>query len=131
MPELLKDRVRMVGFLHPKEGVSYEDFSDYWLNSHGETVMSLKVVQKNILKYEQFHFDPVVNDQLAAQGVHKLPYYGMGIFEAESYAKLMEIFTDVEYLERVVANEEKFFDRTLTEVTAGSYAVFIDKKEVS
>lgn len=61
-------------------------------------------------------------------GVHKLPYWGMAIFEAESYEKLMEVFTDKEYMEVCRPDEEKFFTPLLTELAVGDFAVFIDKK---
>lgn len=51
----------------------------------------------------------------------------MGIFEAESFEKMMEIFTDPEYLERIVPDELRFFNKELMEVSAGQLATIIDK----
>ena len=45
--------VRMVGLMYPKDGLSFEEFDDYYLKFHGKLFASLPIVQKNLLKYEQ------------------------------------------------------------------------------
>ena len=36
----------------------------------------------------------------------------MAIFEAVSWDKLTEVFTDQEYIDKVIPDEEKFLDRS-------------------
>lgn len=72
----------------------------------------------------QYHFNPAVNQALQAQGSQALPYAGMAIFEAESYEKIMEVFTHPDYV-RVVVPDEKFFDRTKSAMIAGGFATII------
>ncbi|THH28519.1 hypothetical protein EUX98_g5670 [Antrodiella citrinella] len=127
MPELSTNRIRVIGLIHPKEGISHEEFSTYWLNTHSQVFLSLPVVQRNILKYEQYHFNQTVNAQLAALGTHLPSAHGLAILEAESLDKLMEIFADPEFAEKVAPDEERFLDRTLTEAAATNYVTFVDK----
>ncbi|TCD63179.1 hypothetical protein EIP91_005876 [Steccherinum ochraceum] len=124
MPELSKDRVRLVAFLHPKPDASFDEFSSYWVTTHGPLFMSLAIVKQNLLRYEQFHFTPAANAQNPR---HTLPYWGCAIFEAASFELIHAVFADPEYARVVRPDEEKFFDVELTEVTAGHVAVFLDK----
>ena len=56
----------------------------------------------------QLHFNPAANAPLVQKGMHKLPYWGMVIFEADSYEKLLEVGADEEY-QRVCLPEENAF----------------------
>lgn len=78
----------------------------------------------------QFHFNGTVNAELRPKGdsASLTPYFGMAIFEAESYEKLLEVFQDPEYLGRVRDDEDKFFDRNLSELVAGGLVTVIDKQ---
>ena len=53
------DRVRLCTYISPKEGMSVEEFQDYWLNHHGKLFSSLAVVKRNVLKYEQVSTPPL------------------------------------------------------------------------
>ena len=63
---------------------------------------------------------------LAAQGGPRAPYYGIAIFEAESFEKIVEVFTSEEYLRVVVPDEHKFFDHENAQILAGPFATIID-----
>ncbi|EKM54102.1 uncharacterized protein PHACADRAFT_96414 [Phanerochaete carnosa HHB-10118-sp] len=119
---LRQDRVRAVALMYPKEGVSFEEFDKYWLEEHSKVFTSIAIVKKNLTKYEQFHFNPTVNQALQTQGSPALPHAGMAIFEAESYEKLMKVFKDSEYVRVVMPDEEKFFDRSKSTVLTGPFA---------
>ena len=54
-----------------------------------------------------------------------MPHVGIAVFEAESYEKIIEVFTSPDYARVVVPDEEKFFDRTKTSTVAGGFATFI------
>jgi hypothetical protein len=45
-------RIRMIGFVYAKEGMSEEDFHARWYQ-HGELIRSMPAFQKNVLLYEQ------------------------------------------------------------------------------
>lgn len=55
---LRTDRVHLAALMHPKEGISFEEFDSYWLGAHSKLFMSLEIVQKNLLKYEQVRLLP-------------------------------------------------------------------------
>ena len=47
------DRVRLSVLFFPAQGITPEQFSQYWLHEHGKRFMSLDIVKKNLTKYEQ------------------------------------------------------------------------------
>lgn len=50
------DRVRLLVFLKKREGITKEEFSQYWSGHHAKLFLSLDIVKKNLLKYEQVSF---------------------------------------------------------------------------
>ena len=50
---LTPNRVRLAVLATPKEGLTTEEFHDYWLNHHASLFSSIGVVKRNLLKYEQ------------------------------------------------------------------------------
>ena len=52
-PLVRQDRVRMVALIFRKQGMSPEDFYKYWRDEHSDTVASIGIVKKNLLKYQQ------------------------------------------------------------------------------
>ena len=47
------DRVRLVIMLYRKQGMSAEEFRDYWQKQHSKIFAGLAIVKKNLLKYQQ------------------------------------------------------------------------------
>jgi len=125
--EVLKNRSRALVFLHPKEGVSFEDFDRYWLNPHGDLFKNLPYVKKNYVKYEQYHYNMEVNHKLAEMGLFKSPYYGVAVFEAETDEQILDILQDPDYQKIIQPDEAKFFDNKKIEIIMGKVAVLIDK----
>lgn len=52
------NRVRLSALFFPAPGITYEQFSEYWLHEHGKLFMSLDIVKKNLTKYEQVRSIP-------------------------------------------------------------------------
>lgn len=48
-----RDRVRLTVLVFRKEGMSTEEFQKYWRDQHSQCFAHLKIVKKNLLKYEQ------------------------------------------------------------------------------
>lgn len=75
LPAALRtDRVRMVALLYPKEGLSFEEFDQYWLNEHSKVFTSIDIVKKNFLKYEQVQFNFVVAVPLMLTCLSSVPF---------------------------------------------------------
>lgn len=51
----------------------------------------------------------------------------MVIFEAESYDKILEVLSSKEYKEQAVPDEEKFIDRSSTQLLATDLAPIMPK----
>ena len=54
-------------------------------------------------------------------------FYGMAVFEAESYEKLLEVFSHPDYQKVVYPDEQVILDRSRSQVVAGQFATFVDK----
>lgn len=75
------------------------------------------------------HFDPKPNQLLSEGGpvMAPVPYYGMAIFEGESFEKIFEVFNHPEYQKVVLPDEERFFDKSRSLVIAGELATPLDR----
>ncbi|RDB24417.1 hypothetical protein Hypma_008454 [Hypsizygus marmoreus] len=123
---LRTDRARMLIFLKRKEGTTKAEFSDYWHNQHAPLFMSLDVVKKNILKYEQAHTNDTWVKTPEALGVQPMDWDGVVVMEAETHEKLFEIFQDPEYQRLIGPDELKFVDRPKCQVLPLDFATRID-----
>ncbi|KAI5982605.1 hypothetical protein EDC04DRAFT_1796389 [Pisolithus marmoratus] len=122
---LRTDRVRITGSFKRKEGVSKEEFDNFWLNEHPKLFNSLEVVKKNILKYEQAHANEMVSKALTDSGLTVAPFDAMAIFEASTFDALTEVFTSEEYRKTVGAESVKYFERG-GQMFAANFATIID-----
>ncbi|KAF7797935.1 hypothetical protein EIP86_009142 [Pleurotus ostreatoroseus] len=121
-----KDRVRVVVLMHRKDDISFEDFDRYWLTQHAKIFTSIDIVKKNLLKYEQFHFNLAANQVLASLGIPQTTAAGIAVFEAECFEKIFAIFQDSEYQRVVVPDEMKFIEREKSQLVAGELASVLD-----
>ncbi|KAJ6576622.1 hypothetical protein DFH09DRAFT_1149881 [Mycena vulgaris] len=122
------DRVRLVILLKRKSTLSKEEFSQYWSGTHSDLFMSLEIVKSNLIKYEQAYTNQSVLLQLVeGMGLTMHEWDGMAIFEAESYAKIFEVFQNEEYKRIVVPDEHKFVDREASQIFPLDLFTVIDK----
>ncbi|KAK0489351.1 hypothetical protein IW261DRAFT_410457 [Armillaria novae-zelandiae] len=126
-PKLTQTRVRVVGFLKRKPGISKEEFTRRWL-LHAELFKSTDM-SKNILKYDQMHVNDETNALLKQMGAPTCDWDGIVIMEGESFEKVLRITTDEEYERVLVPDEVGFLDREKTQVVPLNFGVFIDIPE--
>ncbi|KAK0501719.1 hypothetical protein EDD18DRAFT_1279395 [Armillaria luteobubalina] len=126
-PELTQSRVRVVGFLKRKPGISKEEFTRRWLQ-HAELFKSTEM-SKIILKYDQMHVNDETNALLKQMGAPTCDWDGITIMEGESFEKVLTITTCEEYERVLVPDELEFLDREKTQVVPLNFGVFIDKPE--
>ncbi|KAI0633462.1 hypothetical protein C8Q77DRAFT_1217856 [Trametes polyzona] len=128
VPEVRKDRYRVVGLMAKKPGLTDEQFFAHWREVNGPLFTSLEIVKKNILKYEQHHYNNSFEAGIAANG-YALPqeYRGVAVFEAESYEKILEVFLSEEYKRLAYDDELNFLDRSKSVFLPGSLITYIDR----
>lgn len=54
-------------------------------------------------------------------------FHGIALFEAESYEKILEVFTSQEYQNIGFPDEQNFLDRSKTVFFPGTLITYIDK----
>ncbi|KAF9237073.1 hypothetical protein BU15DRAFT_49272 [Melanogaster broomeanus] len=94
---LRTDRVRITVSFKRKEGISKEEFENFWLNEYFKLFNSLDIVKSNILKYEQAHANEVINKAIAEVGLPVAPFDAQATIEAATFEALMAVFTSEEY----------------------------------
>ncbi|KAI0702934.1 hypothetical protein C8T65DRAFT_655135 [Cerioporus squamosus] len=121
------DRVRLAILISPKPGMTPDECRSYWRSNHFKVFSSIAVVKRNLLKYEQFHFDPKYTAAMTAMipGYKPPPFFGMAIFEAETMDKIAEVFQDEEYNRVVVPDEERFMSRKDALIVGGPTVTII------
>lgn len=112
------DHVRLILFLKRKPGLSKEEFSHYWSDTHAPLFLSLDIVKRNVIKYEQAHAHDKYIAAREALGVPSSDWDGLVILDGESYDKLFEIFTSEEYARIVAPDEGNFIDRPKCQLMA-------------
>ncbi|KAG7090205.1 hypothetical protein E1B28_011808 [Marasmius oreades] len=108
--------------LHRKDGSSHAEFSQHWLNVHAPLFKDLLATSASISKYEQLHVQ---------QGPEILPgspldWDGVGVFEAESIAKVMEAFTDERFIKIGTEDGAKFISDGLSDIFPCEVVTLID-----
>ncbi|EEB96068.1 hypothetical protein MPER_04860, partial [Moniliophthora perniciosa FA553] len=102
-PTLRKDRVRLVVFVKRKAGMSFEDWSNYFLKTHGPIFLNTQIAKQNLIRYEQLHVNQAAKQLFEAAG-YKVPEFdGVVVFEAESYEKIVATITSEEWFREVIA----------------------------
>ncbi|KAG5338202.1 hypothetical protein E4T56_gene16750 [Termitomyces sp. T112] len=116
------DRVRILFLLKRKEGMTREQFSNYWRVTHAELFLSLSIVKTNILGYEQVHKDSL---ETGAMGFTVSDWDGVIVLDAESYDKIFEVFGSEEYQRVVKPDEANFLDREKCQLLPGGIVTVI------
>ncbi|TDL15531.1 hypothetical protein BD410DRAFT_756379 [Rickenella mellea] len=111
--------IRVVALIKKKEGMTHEEFSDYWGKNHSKIFTSLKAVKQNLIKYNQFHVLPKLQDEFASLGMSLAPYDGAAEFWCEKKEDIFALFSDEEYRQNAVPDEQKFLDRAAVDILVG------------
>ena len=91
--------------------MSETEFHAYWSGQHYKAFSSMDVVKQNLLKYEQCHQNAAQLQKFKDAGFTVPDFDGIAIFEAESYDKIMAVFTSEEYKTKAIPDEENYLDR--------------------
>lgn len=112
--------ITMIVFVTRKTGLSYEEFSDYWLNRHAALVKGVPEFMRHIRRYVQHHRAPGETEAGSLFGDHP-DYDGVGEIWFDSREAMTAAFAEPRYLEIIRPDEEKFFDasRCLSFIGAG------------
>ncbi|EJD46905.1 hypothetical protein AURDEDRAFT_163966 [Auricularia subglabra TFB-10046 SS5] len=111
--------VKLTIFLTRKEGMSKEEFDKYWSKEHAQLFLSTAVARELLVKYVQvYHSDEQLSQALAPM-VPVVHWDGAAVFYAKGLEDFAKLFTDPEYLAKVVPDEEKFLERSKSQAMIG------------
>ncbi|KAJ6554810.1 hypothetical protein B0H19DRAFT_1154543 [Mycena capillaripes] len=122
-----KDRVRAIGFLKARVGLTEEQLQMQAFDMI-EAVKALPVMQKNLLKYEvSFRADGGSGKLVKALGLPETDFTMMFMAEAESHEIMHETLTDPEYLKILDGAFQTITRKEDVHVFPAEFVTIIDK----
>ena len=116
--------ISMVVFVTRKAELSYEEFSDYWLNRHAPLVKSVPEFMRHVRRYVQHHRAPAgENDRPFGQAPE---YDGVGELWFDNREAMQAAFEEPRYIEIIRPDEQKFFDAARCLSFIGEEHVMVD-----
>ena len=93
-----------------KPGLSLNEFTDYWVNSHAPLVLSVDEFARHLRRYVIY---PLIGASEKDDFVlGQLPGYdGIGELRFDSLEAMKAAFSEPRYQEIILADERKFLDR--------------------
>ena len=101
--------ITMIVFVRRKQGLSREQFSQYWFEQHGPLVKSIPEFMRHVRKYIQYH--PATGHAATGSLFGDIPGYdGVGEIWYDSREAMNASFQEPAYLEIIKPDELKFID---------------------
>ncbi|KAI9833634.1 MAG: hypothetical protein M1819_003587 [Sarea resinae] len=122
--------IRIVIFTKRAEGMSKEEFDNYWRDVHGANFIKMPAAQKYLLKYEQYHEPPALRHETETLfGFKPTGYDGVGVISFASLDDAKALFTDKDFLAWTIPDEAKVFEpkTQLRFVQIGDSEVLFDR----
>lgn len=107
--------------------MSFEDWSNYWLKTHGPIFLNTQIAKQNLIRYEQLHVNQTAKQMFEAAGYKVPDFDGVVVFEAESYEKLVATITSEEWFREVIADGDKIFDQDGRSYGYYAFSTLLDK----
>lgn len=96
--------IKMSIFMTRRADLSFEEFSEYWVNKHWPLVQTIKPIMENAVRYAQQHSINAVPD-----GVPAAPYDGVAEVWFETQQNFFNVATSPEWA-TVMQDNENFAD---------------------
>lgn len=100
--------ITLIVFTVRRLGMTYEEFSDYWLNCHAPLVKSVPEFMQHVRKYVQHHRAP--GDEIGTPFGNSPDYDGVGEIWFDSREAMKAAFEEPRYLEIIRPDEQVFLD---------------------
>ncbi|KAK7051492.1 hypothetical protein VNI00_004466 [Paramarasmius palmivorus] len=111
IPSLRTDRVRLLIFVKRKDEMNFDDWSRYWLETHGPIFANTQAAKENIIRYEQLHVNQHAKQILQERGYKVPDFDGVVMFEVESLENLNDLLTSEEWSQKVMPDADKIFEQ--------------------
>ena len=109
----------VVGFYKRKEGLTHEEFSDYWKNVHGALLRDTPEINRYLRRYVQHHLRP----NTSGQDVAELAFDGFSEVWYDNEEDRAKLLAEPFFLERIVPDEAAFIDTSATRTSMYSTPV--------
>ncbi|KAJ5088061.1 hypothetical protein N7456_011677 [Penicillium angulare] len=119
--------VKVIIFAKRKEGMTKEEFSEYWRGPHAEYFLALPVVKRRCLKYEQYHEG--IDDRSKTEDALSFPqsgWDGVAFVTFDSREGAAEVFNDPAFKELAATDSPKF----LAQPDVSLYMMVVGNPEV-
>ncbi|CAI6329125.1 unnamed protein product [Periconia digitata] len=115
-------------FYNRKEGITPEQFNDYWANKHTELVTPFHL-RIGVVKYSQYHSTPEFRDLARAEGAPPiLEFDGAAEFWMHDIQTLAKMQSDPFYIEKIRPDEEQFIDGKSLKLIVGVDYIVVENQ---
>lgn len=101
--------IKMSLFLTRRPDLTFEQFSDYWMNKHWPIVQTVPEVKQHTLRYVQQHSIGGV-----PEGLNAAPFDGYAEAWFPDMAAVQAVVGSAKWAELVVEDDKKFLDPSKT-----------------
>jgi uncharacterized protein (TIGR02118 family) len=101
--------IKMSLFLARRPDLTFEQFSDYWMNTHWPIVQTVPEVKKHTIRYVQQH-----SIRSVPEGLPAAPFDGYAEAWFPDMAAVKTVVTSPKWAELVVEDDKKFLDPSKT-----------------
>lgn len=103
-----------------REGMSFQEFDDYWNHIHGEIVTSVPEFTRHVRRYVQSHwvaeYSGAGDKSKLAMEWHRAPYDGIAELWFDSIRDMVAAFNEPKFMEKIAPDDEKFVDGVHTQL---------------
>ncbi|KAM0186992.1 hypothetical protein ACHAPI_011420 [Fusarium lateritium] len=115
-------------FYGRKEGVTPEEFNDYWANSHVKTAGDFHL-RMGVYKYSQYHSTPEYRDLVRAPGAPQiLEFDGAAEFWVQNMETFQAMGMDPHYVNVIRPDEANFIDANSMRVIVGVDYIIVENQ---
>lgn len=103
--------IKMNLFLTRRSDLTFEEFSDYWMNKHWPIVQTVPAVKEHTIRYVQQH-----NVGGVPEGMPGAPFDGIAEAWFESFEDLGKVVGSPEWVSIVQKDDLNFLDVSKTQI---------------
>lgn len=106
--------VKLSVVMRRKQGMSFEEFDDYWLNKHGKLVLSVPEFTRHLRRYVQCHV--LQGDDILPEGWVKADFDGLAELWFDDIPGIVAAFNEEQFLAQIGPDDPRYIDVPTTEL---------------
>jgi uncharacterized protein (TIGR02118 family) len=105
--------VKMSVVMRRRQGMSFDDFDDHWLNKHGKLVLTVPEFTRHLRRYVQCH---VLQGDVLPDGWLRADFDGLAELYFDDISEMVAAFNEQQFLEIIGPDDARYIDVPRTEL---------------